>query len=700
MPLSLCFGVHNHQPLGNFPWVFEDVARLAYRPFLQTLNDIPTLRVSLHVSGPLLQWCETHDRAYLDLIGNLIDSGIVEPLCAGFYEPVLAALPKEDRRAQIQMMREYLHCRFGVWPQGLWLTERVWEASLVEDLCRMGVKYIIVDDRHFLTAGFSPDALHTYYLTEEGGQRLAIFPIAQRLRYYIPFRPTGEVGAYLRELAAAGHPLAIFADDGEKFGAWPHTHALVYGEGWLRRFLKMIGKLEADGVMSLTFGQALQRLPPAGVCYLPTASYVEMEEWTLPPERVWELQALKARLGSDLKRCTAFVRGGHWRNFFVRYSEANRMHKMVLRLSRELRSRSQVSALAEQEIYAAQCNDAYWHGIFGGLYLPHLRHEVWRRIARAEGILRKGEPFTVAVEDVDLDGRDEVMLHSDRFSCWLRPGRGGQIATYIHFGSETNYLNTLTRRREVYHVVPGEPTTTDSATGAGAEEGTGIHQLVKGRSAELDEALGYDAYERLAAIERCMPPDVDLAVFRQGGAAEWGDFVTGPFTWERDGGTFRLAREGRVAIPGRLSTSAGVTKIFRFAEGGRFTLTDQITNREAAAGIECSFGVEWNLFPAALALGGGICRVNGQDVPWLAAGEWQAVDRITLVDQATQSALELSWDRPATLWAFPVETVSQSERGLDRTTQALCFFPHWPIRLRPGEAFEVTFTWEIRPLET
>ena len=35
----------------------------------------------------------------------------------------------------------------------------------------------------------------------------------------------------------------------------------------------------------------------------------------------------------------------------------------------------------------AQCNDAYWHGVFGGIYAPHLRTELWRELIVAETLL-------------------------------------------------------------------------------------------------------------------------------------------------------------------------------------------------------------------------------------------------------------------------------------------------------------------------
>ncbi|MGH7526234.1 MAG: 4-alpha-glucanotransferase, partial [Gemmatimonadales bacterium] len=154
-PIRFAFGLHFHQPVGNFDHVFAQHVEDVYRPLLEHLGERNFLPVVLHLSGPLLEWLETHDTGYLDLLGPMVADGRVELLLAGFYEPVLASLPRADRVAQIQWMHEAIQRRFGVDARGLWLTERVWEPELAADLADAGVRYALVDDRHFLVTGFS-----------------------------------------------------------------------------------------------------------------------------------------------------------------------------------------------------------------------------------------------------------------------------------------------------------------------------------------------------------------------------------------------------------------------------------------------------------------------------------------------------------------------------------------------------------------
>ena len=54
--ISLALAIHNHQPVGNFGWVFAEVYEQAYLPMVEALERHPGVRLSLHYTGPLLEW--------------------------------------------------------------------------------------------------------------------------------------------------------------------------------------------------------------------------------------------------------------------------------------------------------------------------------------------------------------------------------------------------------------------------------------------------------------------------------------------------------------------------------------------------------------------------------------------------------------------------------------------------------------------
>ena len=612
--------------MGNFDHVFEQHVRDVYRPFLERLAEREFFPVSVHISGPLLEWLEAHEGTLLDRIGRLAVDGCLELLLGGFYEPVLAALLREDRLEQIAWMRQAISRRFGVEATGLWLTERVWEPELPADLAQAGVRYALVDDRHFLVSGFTRDRLHAPLWTEAGGHRVALFPIDERLRYLIPFKPPADTVAYLRELRDAGHALAVLADDGEKFGGWPGTKEWVYDRGWLTQFLEAMGALVAGGEIRLTtFAAALAEVPSGGLAYLPTASYREMEGWALPPEAAARLARLERDLGEARLAGPdgGLVRGTHWRNFFVRYPEANRMHKKAQALSALCRRRGDPPA-ARRAIGRAQCNDAYWHGVFGGLYLPHLRQAVWHNLAAAERELRRDEPLTVEQLDLDGDGFDEIWVHSAAFSGLVSPRRGGAIEEYTVLSAGLNYVDVLTRRREAYH----ELAVAEAGSARGGAGTPSIHEIEK--AVRLERLPPIDRDARAMFVDRVLPGGLTFDAYAAGAYQPVASWAGAPVEADvRAGGDVV-----EVACRAR-----HLEKRLRF---------------DARGGLIVTYRWDPAMFPA---------------------------DALFAPEISVAHGLALTYAPEGEVWSFAIATVSKSERGLDETVQGRSLTPRWPVAL-------------------
>jgi alpha-amylase len=631
-PVRFVFGLHLHQPVGNFDHVFQQHLDDVYAPLLERLTAGEFLPVVLHVSGPLLEWLDAHAPAWMDRLGRLAAEGRVELLLSGFYEPVLASLPRRDRLDQIGWMRDALRRRFGVEATGLWLTERVWQPELAADLAEAGVKYALVDDRHFVVCGFPQERLHKPYWTEADGKRLALFPIDERLRYLIPFRPPEETAEYLERLGAEGHQLAVLADDGEKFGGWPGTKDWVYHQGWLDRFIQTVRQLTERGIVRLsTLAHALADVPSGGVAYLPTASYREMEAWSLPPDAALRLARLEQDLGEARMAGPdgALVRGTHWSNFLAKYPEANRMHKKMQALSALCRSR-QDPPDARRAIGRAQCNDAYWHGVFGGLYLPHLREAIWRNLAAAEAQLRERESLSWEVLDLDADGHDEIWVHSANCSVVVSPWRGGAIEELTRFSTGINYAGVLTRRLEAYHVTA----TSGSADAPSGEAGApSIHDLEA--ALRLEERPPLDADDRAIGVDRVLAPDLAADAYARGGYAV-------VRSWARTPAHFQISQShGIVEIRLRLHGADGspLLKAIRIAGDGKIELVYQWTPEPDQG--DALFAPELSLF----------------------------------------RPLTLGYAPDPDVWTFPIETVAKSERGLDRTRQGESVTPRWAFHL-------------------
>ena len=629
-PVRFVFGVHLHQPVGNFDEVFRSHVERVYLPFLERSAARGFLPMALHVSGPLLEWLDAAGHRFLDLAAELVDRGALELLLSGFYEPVLPALSREDRLEQIGWMRAWIGSRLGAEARGLWLTERVWEPGLPRDLVDAGVEYVLVDDRHFLVAGFERHQLDRPWRTESEGRSVTVLPIDQRLRYLIPFRSPAEIGRHFRGLAASGREMVVLADDGEKFGGWPGTAEWVWNSGWLEAFFDEIERLSEAGVLRLSRpSDAIAQVSAGGLAYLPTASYHEMEIWSLPPVAAEGLERAEAAL-AGVPGAASATRGGHWRSFLARYAESNRMHKKAQRLSELCRAAGEPPE-ARRAIGRAQCNDAYWHGVFGGLYLRHLRDSIWSHLATAEGVLRAGQGLEAEWLDADLDGDDDLHVHSSSFSAVVRAHRGGSLTELTHFAAGVNLANTLTRRRESYHrTAPAEEAGAPSGGGS-ADRGArpSIHEREQGLRMEALPPVDVDV--RALFVDRMLPGRLDEQSYRDADYAPLHDWARERFDAELTVGSSLVILALEAAGVHRLS------KTYELTEAGAVSVT-----------------YRWD--PAAFP----------EDA-------FFAPEISVALDPGLRFEPE-----PAEVWRHPIVTVSKSEDGLEESVQGESVTPLWP----------------------
>ena len=649
-PLPLLFGVHAHQPVGNFDAVIDDAHERCYRPFLHTLHRYPAFRFAAHFSGWLLDRLAARHPQDMALLGDMVARGQVEMFGAGDCEPVLAAIPARDRASQLHALSHKLEARFGARPTGAWLTERVWEPSVVPALAAAGIRYVMVDDYHLLATGREPAELDGFLATEEDGASVDLFPISEALRYRLPFSPAEDAVQWLEAQAAAGMRAAIYFDDIEKFGIWPDTWDWVYGRGWLESFIE--GVLASPVLVPQTYAGFHARNRARGIVYLPTVSYSEMNEWTLPPAAARRYAALREQAAPADR---PFLRGGIWRNFLSRYPEANWMHKRMLGLSARLAGSAQSGDPALRELlHAAQANDAYWHGLFGGLYLPHLRRAVWRSLLALEARLDEEAPARPAGRsDVDFDGLDECFIANGELQVVVRDdglGAAHELSSYV---LTHNFGDTLRRYPEHYHRTSEGPPPLPTEPAQDGIASAHDRKLAKTTITEAD--LATDPAGRLFGTEELVDASGHARPLREwrlvscardrlaftglAGAAEIRK------VWALGGHGLHLAYEGDFPVGSRLRLALHLAMPSCDGFGGRYVLAD--------GGIPGGFGTPLLLEPA---------------------------HQLSLEDAELGGRVTLYTDAASRWEAAPLRTVSQSEAGLEKIMQGVAI----QVLLAPG----------------
>ena len=713
-PIYLSLVIHNHQPVGQFDFVNEHATRTAYEPLTALLEAHPNIACGLHFTGSLLDYLQAHQRPLLERIRALVARGQVEILTGGYYEPLLVTLPDADKLGQIRQLSATAERLFGMTPRGMWLAERVWEPHLVRPIAQAGVQYAIIDDTHFEAVGFNKERdLFGYFVSEEQGETVRIFPTLSYLRYAIPWDTVENLIAWLREQAAdlpPGAPpkLAFMGDDGEKFGVWPTTWEHNWGEG--RYMERLFAALEqnADWLHTIRPMDYIARYPALGRVYLPSASYFEMGQWALPAERFRELKAIKAELEAagraDILR---YVRGSIWRHFMVKYDEVNHMHKRMMHVAGKVHAMPAGDAKTQalDHLWRAQANDAYWHGLFGGVYLFNFRVANYANLIAAE-TLAEGEnaPLRLEAFDFNKDSTDEIVLGAPPLNAIWKPSLGGMMLELDSRPLRYNVLNTMTRREEGYH----EEIRQAAANGTlltPEMEADGItfeaRDAVRAKEAGIERFLLYDWHRRGAFLDHFLREDATLEAVYRATYGEQGDFVNQPYqhALESDADTARVTlwRDGHVWVGERL-LPVQVRKVFTFRRGADTFHADYRVQNQAETPITVRFAVE-------LASG----FDGGQDAAYCHYAVNGGAERYNLAERAEHAAtrahvsvtgirglaLETTLGEPCTLWVYPLETVTMSEAGYERGYQGTVYLHIWELTLPAGASWETRITQRV-----
>ena len=637
MASKLALVIHFHQPVGNLDEVVSKATDRCYRPFLETLGRFPDLRMTLHYSGCLLEWLETNAPDVTDTIRALSARGQVELLTGRYYEPILAALPRRDQVGQIRMLTDHLAASYGADASGLWLTERVWEQEVVGSMTEAKVRYTVLDDTMFHSVGIDDEALTGPFVTDHDGRPLLVYAGDHNLRYLIPYKRIDRVTEYLQ--AGSDDRLFVYADDGEKFGEWPDTYERVHTGGWLEDFFGAL--LEGDTEV-VTLGEHAAAAVPVGRVYLPSSSYDEMMTWALPSEARLKVGRARRELQKeDIDGVLPFLRGAPWRAFMAKYPEVNQLQKRMLFVSQQLADSADPGD-ALRELYRAQCNCAYWHGAFGGVYLAFMRTALWHHLMRAEAAVATGEASRsqAIVADLDADNREEVLLTGTWGAAVVSPDEG-KLMELDDWSVGANLLAVAARHREAYHLSEENPLDDSDEDEMEASQA---------RTAVDTSALKFD--------ERGLGGLVDLIDGRA---------LDNRYRWSIDGAS--VACE---------VTERGLSIFKKFTAG--------------VGGLECS------ILLAPTGTGGfrGTYANETAAIP-LNLGRDTSVDAFrpssegwSLTQPEGEVGLEVTTRPPGQTTAEPIETASTSLEGLQTMFQGTVVTTVWDLDLSDGEMFEIT----------
>ena len=681
-------GLHFHQPVGNFSEILERSYQNCYRPFLELLNKYPDIKMTFHFSGNLLDYLQGQHPEFLDEVMRLVIRGQVEIMGGGYYEPIFQAIPRRDRIGQIKMLSDYSEKRFCAKPRGIWIPERVWSSEIIEDLISCGIEYSILDSAHLIKAGINQDDLYGYFMAKYKDKKIAVFPSDESLRYMIPFRLPGETIDYFARVGKhKPHPLFIYGDDAEKFGEWPWTHEWVYKKGWLDNFFKALTKSK-DWIETIRFSEYLDTHLPLKDAEIPESSYTEMMEWA----------------------------EGSWTNFFKKYPESNHMHKRMLYVSEKINSLSNSLSLgstqdgqmtlqlqpekvveinilerAQKELYKAQCNCSYWHGVFGGIYLYHLRSSVYEHLINADKIIDEldydHQDGWVTLKKVDFynEKRNVVTYENKDFFICVDPSEGGVVRELDCKSRSVNLINTLARREEAYHRKIWDRINNRPV------EITQFHEAIKKMDPRIKKGIFYDKFTRSCLIDHFIDKDLKREDFENCNYVDLGDFQGSAYRVKLDNKRLVLSREGKFH-----EKPFSITKEIHIFSEKEIDVSYTLKNKSESK-VDSLFGIEFNItMPFANADRYSYRNENDRLARLDESGSASETKAFKIKDSQNHLGLEFMFsEEPSKIWYFPVETISQSEKSYDLNYQSSCIFPMWNIKLGKGEEAKIDIRWKM-----
>ena len=608
------------------------------------LNTFKNIKSSFHLSGNLISYL---DKKYSDFSGKireLLDSNQLELLSGGIYEPIFPFIPKEDRQTQVSLMNRLINHTYGYVPNGAWITEYSWEPSIALDLAKSRIQYTCLPKEYFKSAGLEDNELSGYFVTEDEGRTIAIFPILKNLNDLMQEHSPEEAINYLHETSSDDKPVTVLVYEIQK----PDHGRIV----WLKTFFEILN-LKVDLIETKLFNNYYQNNRPKGRIYLPGKQKIQP----------------KAK----------------WNNFLLKYDEANLLHKKMLRVSKKVNSakegKSRFKVIKEminqayELLLMGQCNDTYWDTILGGIYSPRKRHNAYSNLIKAENLLdsasrQNSRWIQVSEIDYDCDGNDEVIIESETQNIYISPAMGGSILEHDFRSKNINITNTISRKEEEYH---------------------------------SNGNLIYDRYPKLNLVDHFLENNLELDKCISNQFNHLTKKILTPYHIEKIKAkeeTCKIALELKTNLAGLANSPEIELKKQINTRSGDSSLTiDYTLTNKSLDNIDFLFGVEFNLNVTNEIDENSYFYLNNdrtQKSSLISPEFLKETNQIAIYSHSYKLNLTLLWNKPCNLFRYPIETLSYNYGKLEKIYQGSTIFPTWHLVLEPNVPWELSVKQEIQ----
>lgn len=656
---KLLVGFHSHLPFNALN--HSNGSTSNHSKFINDLTNLVTdnsnLKLTFHLSSNLIIYLDKNFSDFSHKVRDLLDSNRLELFTGGIYEPFFPCIPREDRQTQIILMSRLLNHIYGYEPYGMWIPGSMWEPSLALDIAKARVQYTCLSKEYFLNAGIKDEDISGYYITEDEGRKIAIFPVTFYLDNLIEKYSPNECINLLTTGIKNSIPnncctVVIFN------GAILDENKFL----WIKDFFQ---NLSTNNLIETSlFNEYFLKNRPKGRIYLPS------------------LQNKQILLG---------------------HHEVNLLHKKMLRVSKKINSAKEgksrfkvikeMITQAQELLLKGQSNDTYKDSPLIGIYSPEERHNSYTNLIKAENLIdaasRQDSKWVQLSEiDYDCDGNDEIIVETETQNIYISPALGGTILEHDYRPKNINITNTISRRTEE------------------------AHQRTEDREQRSDDFAQngepiYGNHLKLNLIEHFLDSNLSLEKCKLGQLNHLTKEVITSYQAEKIKAKEETCKVTLKAIRDLILYEniqpIELIKEISVRAGDSSMMIDYTLTNQSISTVNLLFAVEFNLNlspkqkiePYIFLDGNPEDKTPNQNLK-SPEGSKEA-NQILIRDKGFGIDLSLSWDKSCNLFSYPIETLSFN---LEKIFQGTTIFPTWLVNLEPNLPWKLNIKQDIKTLQS
>lgn len=574
---------------------------------LDVLLKSGSLKCSIFLDGPTIEMLRKVAKPLaFGRIKDGINNGIIEFLGGGYHDPMLPLFPEYMQSLQLEGHKRLLARCFDVEPQGFYNSSLVWEMGMISVLEQAGYDYALVSEAAVQDSLGRATPVSGWYTIEDKGSIMRIVPVADALSMAIE-----NDDLNWKNIAAP------YCRDGKSavvsFDLPPESSEIV---AFIERLVDFV---ETNEVQTRPVGYMVNQLPPEGsLSYLISAGR-------------------NLGLPTTARTC---------REMLIRRSDINLLHKAFLDLYRRGKNSLDKKRFDDFcEFLKPSMSPIYFRDLSdNGMQSLTVREWGFKLLIDAAVELDSLIDFSglrMDVCDYLLQGRKQIVIENQAFSCLLDYHCGGVLRALFHKGASVNLINSWRN--------DGEPS---------------------------------------FAMMDCLLPNVDTTPMQIDLALSGRENVlTEPYAYQicrvEGGAEVQLQEEQGFAINDQRGV-LHIDKTFGFnSSSSDFFVSYKICN-SVYVQSKFFFGTLFELGLLDKSTGTGL-TIDGSVIRWDKNSPivYPEAKELTLRDEALKCSIHLSFDIPASIFVGPIFSAAASAAPED--FQGVRVFPFWRSSLNTND---------------